>query len=191
MLNAILPVSFYERPTLVVTPELLGCVLNRRLPSGLVKTALITEVEAYTQDDPACHAFRGPTKRSQVLFGEPGIAYVYFIYGMYNCLNVVTDAAGVAGAILIRAVSEPGLNGPGKLCREWQIDRSHNGIDLTNPKSEIWIGPRPLNFKGEIGVSKRIGITQESAKELQWRFFVTPEAKAPQQRKGTPSGKRI
>jgi DNA-3-methyladenine glycosylase len=190
VLNAILPVTFYERPTLAVARDLLGCVLHRRFPSGVVKQALITEVEAYTQDDPACHAFRGITKRSQTLFGEPGIAYVYFIYGMYHCLNVVTEATGVAGAVLIRGLSEPGLDGPGKICREWQIDRSHNGLNLMDPSSEIWIGPRPLSFKGKVSVSKRIGISQEGAKDYLWRFFVAPEEKASARKKGNKNGKR-
>jgi DNA-3-methyladenine glycosylase len=190
VLNATLPVSFYERPTLAVTRDLLGCVLNRRFPSGLVKKALITEVEAYTQDDPACHAFRGITKRSQVLFGEPGIAYVYFIYGMYHCLNVVTEARGVAGAVLIRGLSEPGLDGPGKLCREWQIDRAHNGLNLMDPASAIWISPRPPDFKGKVAVSKRIGISQEGAKDYLWRFFIVPDKKPAVQKRGTKNGRR-
>jgi DNA-3-methyladenine glycosylase len=156
----------------------------------LVKQALITEVEAYTQDDPACHAFRGMTRRNQPLFGDPGLAYVYFIYGMYHCLNVVTETNGVAGAILIRGISEPGLDGPGKLCREWQIDRSHNGLNLIDPNSEIWIGQRHQKFQGRIGISKRIGITQAEAKEFKWRFFMLPDVESPQRRKGTSNGRR-
>ena len=190
MSNAILPVSFYERPTLAVTRDLLGCVLHRRFLSGAVKQAYITEVEAYTQDDPACHAFRGVTKRSQVLYGEPGIAYVYFIYGMYHCLNVVTEVTGVAGAVLIRGLSEPGLDGPGKLCRAWQIDRSHNGINLMDPSSELWIGPRPANFKAKIGVSKRIGIAQEEAKDYPWRFFIVSEEEQANRKRGSKNGRR-
>jgi DNA-3-methyladenine glycosylase len=189
VLNDALSVSFFERPTLKVTRELLGCVLNRRFESGLVKRALITEVEAYTQDDPACHAYRGMTKRNQLLFGNPGLSYVYFIYGMYHCLNVVTEPTGVAAAILIRGLSEPGLDGPGKICREWQIDRSHNGLNMTDPSQALWISPRAKNFVAKIGISKRIGIAQADAQERQWRFFLLPDADAPS-RKGNKNGRK-
>src|ERR1700722_17436772 len=96
--------DFYSRPTLEVAPELLGSILCRRLPDNSIIFAPIVEVEAYTADDPACHASKGMTKRCEVMFGPAGRSYVYFIYGMYNCLNVVTEPSGVAGAVLVRAI---------------------------------------------------------------------------------------
>jgi len=162
--------SFFARPTLKVAPELLGAFLNRRLPSGLILSAQISEVEAYTADDPACHAYKGETNRCRVLFGPPGRAYVYFIYGMYHCLNIVTEPDGVAGAILIRGLREEGLDGPGKICREWQIDKQFNELDLLNSNSSLWLSPPKGSLAGEIQISPRIGISQ--AKERMWRFFL-------------------
>lgn len=162
--------DFYSRSTLVVAPELLGATLCRRLPDGSLLSAPIVEVEAYTADDPACHAWKGPTERCAVMFGPAGVAYVYFIYGMYFCLNVVTEAKGTAGAVLIRAIGTPGGDGPGKLCRAWQITREHNGTNLMSPESPIWIAGRLNKSDYDIGVSTRIGLSK--AQERPWRFFI-------------------
>ncbi len=132
--------------------------------------APIVEVEAYTMDDPACHASRGETPRCRVMFGMPGRAYVYFIYGMYNCLNVVTEPEGTAGAVLLRAIGTDGGEGPGKLCREWQIDRQHNGCDLLDPAGELWIAQGGPIAEADIGESIRVGISV--AQERPWRFFL-------------------
>lgn len=165
------PEEFYIRPTIKVAKDLLGCYLNRRLPSGEILSAAITEVEAYTADDPACHAYRGITKRTEVMFGPPGRAYVYFIYGMYYCLNVVTEPEGTAGAVLIRGLQGAGLNGPGKICKHWQIDRELNGVELIYPNSPLWITGRPSGLKPKIKVSSRVGISQ--AQDRLWRFYTS------------------
>jgi DNA-3-methyladenine glycosylase len=149
---------------------LLGSLLCRRLPNGDILSGTIVETEAYRDNEPACHAARGPTKRCEVMFGRAGIAYVYFIYGAYHCLNVVTEPEGSGCAVLIRAVDCDNTNGPGKLCRAWGITREHNGLDLTSADSEIWIAPGEMPAKSRIGVSSRVGIT--SAQELMWRFFI-------------------
>jgi DNA-3-methyladenine glycosylase len=162
--------DFFARPTVEVARGLLGAVLCRRLPDKTVLRASIVEVEAYTQEDPACHAFNGKTNRCGVMFGQPGRAYVYFIYGMYFCLNVVTEPEGRPGAILIRALAADGTNGPGKLCREWQIDRQHNGINLLTAKSDLWIEQGEPVDPGLIMVSTRIGIS--SGQDKPWRFYV-------------------
>ena len=164
------PRGFYSRPTLEVARDLLGAPLHRRLENGSVLSGRILEVEAYTQDDPACHAFRGKTERCKIMFGPAGYVYVYFIYGMYWCLNVVTEADGVPGAVLIRAVETPGGNGPGKLCRAWEIDRKDYGEDLCDPSSSLWIAKSEPLADNEIGSSTRIGL--KVAQERVWRFFV-------------------
>jgi len=111
----VLPRRFYARPADVVAPELLGCVVESVTPEGLVAVRL-TEVEAYAgQDDPASHAWRGPTPRTAVMFGEPGHVYVYFTYGMHWCANLVCATDGVAAAALLRAGED--IGGPSLLAR--------------------------------------------------------------------------
>ena len=154
-----------------MAPDLLGVQLLRTLPTGEILRAPIVEVEAYTEDDPACHAFRGITDRCRVMFGPPGFAYVYFIYGMYFCLNVVTENEGTPGAVLIRALGIPGGDGPGKLCRLWDIDKSQNGVDLLDPASELYLETGTKYGASHISITERIGINV--AVERPWRFFVT------------------
>jgi DNA-3-methyladenine glycosylase len=124
--------DFFNRPTVQVAQDLLGKIMVFGSFGGI-----ITETEAYVgQDDPACHAAKGITPRNAIMFGEAGFSYVYFIYGMYHCLNFVTEEEGFPAAVLIRGIQliKPSphlLNGPGKLCRHLGITRDHNGIDLT------------------------------------------------------------
>jgi DNA-3-methyladenine glycosylase len=139
--------SFYDRPCLTVAPELLGRYLVRRSGRRIL-AGRIVEVEAYVgQEDRACHAFRGPTPRARILFGPPGRAYVYLIYGMYNCFNAVCEAAGRPAAVLVRALEpDAGVaartDGPGKLCDALGITRErHNDLDLTRG-GELWIEDR-------------------------------------------------
>jgi DNA-3-methyladenine glycosylase len=143
-----LPRSFYEQSTIDVAKLLLGKFLVRKHPDG-ASIGRIVETEAYVgPQDLACHAAKGRTKRTEVMFGPPGHAYVYFIYGFYNMLNLVTEAKDYPAAVLVRAV-EPvkGIelmkrrrrsddlrnlaNGPGKLCQAFAIDRSLNGADVS------------------------------------------------------------
>ena len=168
------PRSFYARPTLDVARDLLGASLFKRLDTGELLSGRILEVEAYTHDDPACHAFRGKTERCKIMFGPAGYVYVYFIYGMYWCLNVVTEQDGLAGAVLIRAVETPHGNGPGKLCRAWDINRQHYGLDLCDAQSEIFIARSLPLPDDEIAVSTRIGL--KVAQEKVWRFYVKDHA---------------
>lgn len=145
----VLPRSFYTRPTIVVARALLG--------QWLVHGALrgrITEVEAYLPFvDPAAHAHRGMTPRTRVLFGAPGHAYVYLIYGMYHCLNVVAEPEGTPGCVLIRAVDGIG-GGPGKLTRAMGITLEQYGADLVRGPLRILAAP-PVD---EIDVTPRIGM---------------------------------
>jgi DNA-3-methyladenine glycosylase len=130
-----LPRSFYDRDTIMVAKDLLGKLLVHRSP-GVKRVGKIVEVEAYLgPHDLAAHSAKGLTERTKVMFGPPGHAYVYLIYGMYHCMNVVTERAGHASAVLLRAL-EPVENvhgrtcGPGLLCRAMKIDRRLNAQDL-------------------------------------------------------------
>lgn len=174
---SILDKNFYNRNTIEVAKDLLGCKLNRRI-NNTVLSGIIVETEAYTQEDPACHAFKGKTKRAITLFKEPGIAYVYMIYGMYHCVNVVTEEYDRAGAVLIRAL-EPispveNTNGPGKLCRELNITKDLNEIELTNNSSDLWIEKAETIPKNKITHTTRIGI--KSAMDYPWRFYIEGNA---------------
>ncbi len=172
-----MPSSFYDRPTVDVARALLGQRLVRRFKDGRIFSGAIVEVEAYTADDPACHAFGGKKQRCEVMFGPPGYAYVYFIYGMYHCLNVVTESDGIAGAVLIRAIDDGAeargkskTDGPGKLCRFLDIDRTMNGIALFDAKQELYIQSGRTIKNREVEISTRIGITK--AADRLWRFHV-------------------
>jgi DNA-3-methyladenine glycosylase len=151
--SSILPESFYARDTVTVARDLLGKVLV----CG-VTAAPIVEVEAYLGlDDKAAHSARGITPRTRVIFGPPGRAYVYLIYGMHECLNIVAEADGVPGCVLIRGVV--GVSGPGRLTRAFGISRTQNGLPVFDPAGPIQVrdeGWRPA----EIQVTPRIGIRQ-------------------------------
>ncbi|EKE12087.1 MAG: hypothetical protein ACD_14C00022G0003 [uncultured bacterium] len=170
----ILKKSFYARPTLEVAKELLGCILVREI-DGKKLRAVITEVEAYIgEDDLASHASKGRTPRTELMFGQAGHAYVYMIYGMYYCLNIITEKKNFPAAVLIRAVTIEDIeykktNGPGKLCRELRISRNLNGIDMTLGR-DIWIEKGLIEI-GEIVANERIGIDYaKHCKEYPWRF---------------------
>jgi len=167
-----LPRSFYVRRTVDVARDLLGKVIRHGSAS-----AKIVETEAYLgTDDAAAHSARGMTPRTRVIFGPPGHAYVYLIYGMHYCLNIVAEPEGVAGCVLIRAV-EPTRDmagtalpsdGPGKLTRALGITLKHYGVDLTRGPITLHDPPDREAFK--IGISPRIGISQ--AAELPLRFYI-------------------
>lgn len=164
----ILEPNFFIRSTNIVSQELLGKLLYFEGKKGI-----IIETESYIgKDDPACHAFKGRTKRTEVMFGPPGFTYVYFIYGMYYCLNVVTEEEGVPAAVLIRGVQvispfSQYLNGPGKLCRFFGINRSHNNINITNNK-EFFIEDIGLN--PSFITTTRIGISEGT--DRLWRYVI-------------------
>jgi DNA-3-methyladenine glycosylase len=167
-----LPRSFYARGTVEVARDLLGKVI-RHGPAS----ARIVETEAYLGiGDAAAHSARGPTPRTKVIFGPPGHVYVYLIYGMHYCLNIVAEPKGTAGCVLIRAVEPMGAvadaacssNGPGKLTRALGITLDHYGVDLT--RGPITLHPPTDQASFEIGISPRIGISQ--AADLPLRFFI-------------------
>lgn len=163
--------AFFARDTVTVARELLGKRLAFTDRDGQPHAGRITETEAYVgRDDPACHAARGRTKRNDVMFGRAGLSYVYFIYGMYYCLNIVTEETDFAAAVLIRGVLDDAtgvhLNGPGKLCRAWGITTSDNARDmLRDPAFGVFDAPP---FAG-MRAGPRIGIRQ--GLDLHWRFL--------------------
>ncbi len=178
--------DWYDRPSIEVAPDLIGCTLIRKLPDGPLIRATIVETEAYAPEDPACHAYRGPSKRNATMFGPPGYSYVYLIYGMYYCLNVVTEHPGIGSAVLIRALElatvPPALDpkhtqkphriaaGPGKLCRALNIDRTLDGLPY-HPDSGLWLEHRSHAIGPEdIVQTTRIGITK--AAERPWRWYL-------------------
>jgi len=153
--------SFFERDSPEVAPDLLNKVFVVGERSGR-----IVEVEAYTQDDPASHCYRGRTKRNEVMFGPAGHLYVYFIYGMHYCVNIVTGHEGDGQAVLLRAVISEGVdprltNGPAKLCRYLGIDMAMNGVraDVRDD------GLRP---PAEPMVTARIGINKAADWPRRW-----------------------
>jgi len=190
-LPAPLPRSFYVPRADLVAPALLGQVLIRNTPRGPCG-GLIVETEAYLADDPACHAFGGKTERNRAMFGPPGRAYVYLIYGMHYCVNAVCRPRGVGEAVLIRAL-EPTLglelmrarrpvkrsqdltNGPAKLCAALGIERDLDEADLCDAASALFIARNPNAVSaraalGPVARGPRIGITKAAAMPL--RFFL-------------------
>ena len=182
--------ELFSGPTVDVAKRLVGALLYRRIPrgepdAGSWVSGRIVETEAYLPlVDPSCHGYRGPTKRTATLFGRPGFAYVYLIYGMHYCLNVTTEHAGIGAAVLIRAL-EPieGIevmqrrrgrhvpidaltSGPGNLCRAMSIDLRCDGADLRH--GDLIITPA-RHRRPRIAVSGRIGLS--AAKHWPLRFF--------------------
>ncbi len=160
-----LPRPFFERPTLDVARDLLGKTLVFGDHCGI-----ITETEAYIgENDPACHAARGRTARTETMYAKAGTVYIYLIYGMYHCLNIVTEKEDFPAAVLIRGLRSEGidLDGPGKLCRALGLTRAQNGIDAaTNPVFYILDTPTSLSHI----TTPRIGISRGT--ELNWRFVL-------------------
>ncbi len=181
--------SFYQRPTLEVARDLLGRTLVRTL-DGLRLAGRIREVEAYVGEaDLASHAARGPSPRNRSMYGPGGLAYIYLIYGMHHCLNVVTEAAGFPAAVLIRAI-EPlagvgvmqvnrthlplrGLtDGPAKLCQALAIDRQLDGHDLV-AGFDLWLEPGEPIPDTAVHTTPRINVGgDQQARAVPWRFVL-------------------
>ncbi|MBD2436939.1 DNA-3-methyladenine glycosylase [Nostoc sp. FACHB-110] len=195
-MNACIDSIWLTRPATTIAPELIGCTLVRLMPDGSIVRGMIVETEAYTPEDPAMHAYRGKTKRNQVMFGAAGKAYVYLIYGIYHCFNVVTDRDGVASAVLVRALELDKIPtwvelkdtlkphriaaGPGKLCRALKIDLTLNATDLQFGQP-LWLEHRPPEFQQQLEAGQlslmqttRIGLTK--GVDLPWRWYLLNSA---------------
>jgi len=178
----ILSRDYFARPTLGVARSLVGKYLVRE-HDGRLRAGRIIEVEAYIgTEDKACHASKGRTARTDVLFGPPGHAYVYLCYGMYEMLNVVTEQEGFPAAILLRAVEYEGglIDGPGRLTRAFDIDRRLNRCDLTLGQS-LWFEDRGEAVPtGLLHSHPRIGVDYAGEwAQKPWRFRLTTERSQP------------
>jgi DNA-3-methyladenine glycosylase len=177
--RSILLQNFYNRPTLTVAQDLLGCFLVRKIGKKIIRAKII-EVEAYNgPKDLASHASRGKTERNKIMFGEPGTIYVYFTYGMHFMFNIVTEEKDYPAAVLLRAVEIDGVdikktNGPAKLTKILQINKSHNGLSVCTKKSGLWVENRKekILFR-QIKKAKRVGIDCAGEyKNKLWRFVL-------------------
>ena len=186
-----LPRAFYARGPRALARALLGRVLVHDDPGAGRLAGLIVETEAYGgADDPASHARMGETPRNRVMFGPPGVAYVYFTYGMHHCFNIVCGPQGRAAAVLVRALEpvlgveamrrrRPGVEtarlarGPGSLARALGLDRRHDGADLT--RGPLWIADlAPRRGGRRVGRGPRVGITRAAA--WPWRYWLVGSA---------------
>ncbi|TFG63132.1 MAG: DNA-3-methyladenine glycosylase [Nitrospirales bacterium] len=191
-----LPREFYDRPTLTVAKDLLGKVLIKETESGILQSRIV-DVEAYIgPKDKACHASKGRTTRTEIMFGPAGFTYVYLIYGMYHCLNIVTEREDYPAAILIRGLEILGdnhptalpsrIDGPGRVCRFLEVDRTNNGLDTTHGET-LWIEDHGLAVsRKQMQALPRIGVDYagEWAKKL-WRFCL-PAPPSPKARRNKP-----
>lgn len=180
----VLNASFYDRDPRQVAVDLLGCILVHETPEG-VTSGIVVETEAYRPEDPACHAYKGPTMRNRNIFGRPGLAYVYLSYGIHKLLNAVCEEEGVGSAVLIRALrplegqdimkERRGRNrdlcsGPGRLTQALGVELAGDGSDLTNGNLYLASNEPP---EGEVVSTTRIGISRGT--ELPWRYLVEGE----------------
>lgn len=161
--------AFFARNCLKVAPELVGKLICRRLPDGEIIRLRITEAEAYNgAEDTACHASKGRTARSEMLWHAPGTVYIYLCYGMHWMLNVITGAEGDPQGVLIRACAD--YNGPGKLTKRLQLDKSLNGNSFIDSE-ELWF--ENDGYCPPLRTDKRVGIDYAAPvdRERQWRFI--------------------
>ena len=171
--NHALPLSFFSRPAEIVAPELIGCKLVRRQPDGKILWGFIVETEAYCQSEPACHGYHHRTSRNETLFGKPGHLYIYLTYGIYYCVNVVTDKSNWASGVLLRSIALPNeperiASGPALLAIHFDLNRSHDKLPLTS-KHDVWIEPKSLTTQNTTIVrTTRIGISKGQSLPYRW-----------------------
>ena len=162
--------SFFQREVLEVAPDLIGKTLVRQFENNSIQRFKITEVEAYRgRDDLACHAYKGLTKRTEVMFREGGLVYVYLIYGIHWLLNIVTGKENDASAVLIRGIE--GISGPGRVGKALQLDKSFYGENLSK-SDRMWI--EDSDDKSKFSTSPRIGVNYagEPWVSIPWRFII-------------------
>ncbi|MBU1036828.1 DNA-3-methyladenine glycosylase [Patescibacteria group bacterium] len=164
--------NFFKQKTLTVARDLLGCFLIRKLGQKKV-VAQIIETEAYCgPKDLASHAAKGRTKRTEVMFGLAGYAYVYLIYGMYYCFNIVTERENYPAAVLVRAIKidDQTIIGPGKVCQVLKIDKTLNNVDLVK-SNKLWLEKNPRFLIKKVKRFSRVNINYaKEYKDKPWRF---------------------
>lgn len=169
-MNKRLTKEFYTQDALVVAPNLLGKLFVRRQSNGEIIKIRITETEVYRgEEDAACHARFGKTGRSAIMYEEGGTAYIYMIYGLHFLMNVVTGKADKPQAVLIRASKE--YNGPAKLTKALQIDKSLNGVSLFD-SDVLWIEDDDMPMKYITAPRVGIDYAKEPYKSIPWRFIL-------------------
>lgn len=169
-MNKRLSAAFLERDALDVAPALVGMLLCRKMPDGQVKKVRITETEVYRgEEDQACHARFGRTKRTEMMYQKGGYAYIYLVYGLHHLFNVVTGREGQPQAVLIRAAQKP-LDGPAKWTRALAITTEKNGLYLPD-SGEIWL--EDDGYRPDVRTMPRVGIDYagEVWKAIPWRFI--------------------
>jgi len=174
-INQPLKKSFFARPAELVAPDLIGCRLIKQESESKYLCGVIVETEAYSQAEPACHGYQRRTKSNETLFGEPGIFYVYLTYGIYNCVNIVTDKADWASGVLLRAIAIPYENervasGPGLLAKRFDLNTSHDSLPISI-ENGLWLTERTSSESMQkIIQTTRIGISK--AQDLPWRWYM-------------------
>ena len=165
----ILGESYFSAPATSLAPDLIGKLLCVRMPDGTTVKKRITETECYFgEDDTACHAHKGRTKRTETLYHKGGVAYVYLCYGMYELLNFVTGDENHPEAVLIRGVE--GISGPGRLTKALGITRSSNGKELTE-ENGLWVEDDGVKLPYSTGERVGIGYADEKDRQKPWRFL--------------------
>jgi len=173
-----LPAKFYHQNTFKIAEELLGKFIIRKIGKRALIGKIVESEAYYGPNDLASHASRGKTARTKIMFDQAGTAYIYLIYGMYYCFNIVTEAKDFPAAILIRAAEPINLskkaNGPGKFCRAFKIDKNLNGENLiTSKKLYLVENPNEKIKKSQIKKAKRIGVDYAGKyKNKLWRFYL-------------------
>lgn len=168
-MNKVITENFFRRDCLTVAPELIGKILVRKLSNGTIIKERISETEAYRgEEDKACHASKGKTKRTEILYGKSGKIYVYLCYGIHWLMNITTGETGDPQCVLIRAGEVH--NGPAKITKYLQIDGNFNKQEICE-NSDIWI--EDDGFRPAIQTAKRVGIDYagEYWKNIEWRFI--------------------
>ncbi len=171
----VLPFSFFCRPSELVAPDLIGCLLVKKKENGQYLYGVIVETEAYSQNEAACHGHERRTKSNETLFGEPGHFYVYLTYGIYHCVNVVTHKCNWANGVLLRSLALPKeheriASGPGLLANRFALNRSHDNLPISI-ENGLWLTRSTSETSMEnIVQTTRVGISK--AIDLPWRWYL-------------------
>ncbi len=183
----ILPNSFFCRPSELVAPDLIGCMLVKNKQDKNYIYGIIVETEAYSQNEPACHGYKRRTKSNETLFGDPGIFYVYLTYGIYHCVNVVTHKSNWASGVLLRAIAVPDENeriaaGPALLAKRFGINCNHDSLS-NSLENGLWLAERSSDLSMQkIIQTTRIGISK--GQDLPWRWYLQSSRSVSKRAKG-------